>query len=87
MIQLRLKDSTRTPEWAKKDIPYLRRLLNEAGFDAPDHVIYEAYGNWSQEVWCASWLVVTCFTAKDVKGLVEEFMEPDNPPPAAQAGE
>lgn len=52
------------------DVARLRRILNERGFDAPDALVEWAYSQWSEDFWCAGWLIL----GDDDQALFEALM-------------
>jgi hypothetical protein len=41
-----------------EDVAVLRRWLNAEGYDASDHDIQWAYEHYSEDEWCAGWMVL-----------------------------
>lgn len=52
------------------DVARLRRILNERGFDASDVLVERAYSQWSEDFWCAGWLILE----DDDQALFEALM-------------
>jgi len=53
-----------------EDVARLRRILNDHGYDAPDALVQWAYAQWSEDLFCAGWLLL----AEDDEALFRALM-------------
>ena len=64
-----------SPECAE-DVERMRRVLNEAGYDADTAVIQAAYERWSEEEYAAGWMTIDDVTDEYIlKVLLSELVE------------